>query len=129
MIWGGVFYWLADKKTKNIIERFVWFASISAMINYMVFNYSFGVLNTTLHYENRVSFNGMQRSINLIVLIVLAIVLNVIWRKYKKNINEILLVGIIAMFGMTMINIFVYEHEKSARLRHFFNMAQEQGFN
>ena len=106
VIWGGVFYWLADKKTKNIIERFVWFASISAMINYMVFNYSFGVLNTTLHYENRVSFNGMQRSINLIVLIVLAIVLNVIWRKYKKNINEILLVGIIAMLGMTMVNIF-----------------------
>ena len=41
VLWGGVFYWLADDRYKATAERAIWFASGAAIVNYMFFNHSF----------------------------------------------------------------------------------------
>ena len=105
VLWGGVFYWLADEGYKAKIERFVWFISGVAVINYMFFNNSFGVLSTMLHYEKRVGFSNSQKIINLVALLALVFVLNIVWKKYRKNVFEILSIGIVALSGMSFFNI------------------------
>ena len=105
VLWAGVFYWLTQYQFKANVERILWIASGTAIVNYMFFNYSFGVLNTILHYENRVNFSKNQRIINLLTLVILVIVLDFIWRKYKKYIFEILVIGIVALGGMSIFNI------------------------
>ena len=91
VLWGGVFYWLADDVYKTKVERVVWFASGVAIVNYMFFNNSFGVLSAMLHYEKRVGFSNSQKIINLVALIALIFALNIIWKKYRKNVFEILI--------------------------------------
>ncbi|MBO5167925.1 MAG: YidC/Oxa1 family membrane protein insertase [Phascolarctobacterium sp.] len=106
VLWGGVFYWLAADDNKVSIERIVWFASGAAIVDYMFFNNSFGVLSMMLHYEKRVGFSNSQKIINLVAIIAVILVLNFIWKKYKKNVFEVLSIGIIAVLGMTTFNIF-----------------------
>ena len=105
VLWGGVFYWLADDVYKAKVERVVWFASGVAIVNYMFFNNSFGVLSAMLHYEKRVGFSNSQKIINLVALIALIFALNIIWKKYRKNVFEILTIGIVALSGMSFFNI------------------------
>ena len=105
VLWGGVFYWLSDKVTRAKVERIIWFVSGAAVVNYMFFNNSFGVLSTMLHYEKRVGFSNSQKIINLVALIALVFVLNIIWKKYKKNVFEILAMGVVALSGMSIFNI------------------------
>ena len=105
VLWGGVFYWLADDAYKAKVERVVWFASGVAIVNYMFFNNSFGVLSAMLHYEKRVGFSNSQKIINLVALIALIFALNIIWKKYRKNVFEILTIGIVALSGMSFFNI------------------------
>ena len=105
VLWGGVFYWLADDVYKAKVERVVWFASGVAIVNYMFFNNSFGVLSAMLHYEKRVGFSNSQKIINLVALIALIFALNIIWEKYRKNVFEILTIGIVALSGMSFFNI------------------------
>ena len=105
VLWGGVFYWLADDVYKAKVERVVWFASGVAIVNYMFFNNSFGVLSAMLHYEKRVGFSNSQKIINLVAIIALIFALNIIWKKYRKNVFEILTIGIVALSGMSFFNI------------------------
>lgn len=105
VLWGGVFYWLADDVYKAKVERVVWFTSGVAIVNYMFFNNSFGVLSAMLHYEKRVGFSNSQKIINLVALIALIFALNIIWKKYRKNVFEILTIGIVALSGMSFFNI------------------------
>ena len=106
VLWGGVFYWLAGSQYKISIERAIWYTAGVAIVNYMFFNNSFGVLSSMLHYEKRVGFSNSQKNINLIAILALVFVLNVLWKKYRKNIFEILSIGIVAVFGMAAFNIF-----------------------
>lgn len=106
VLWGGVFYWLTPDNCKVKLEKFVWFASGAAVVNYMFFNISFGVLSTTLHYEGRVRFSNSQNIINTLVIILLVLGLNFIWKKYRKYVSEVLIIGIIAFAGMAMVNVF-----------------------
>ena len=58
-----------------------------------------------LHYEKRVGFSNSQKIINLVALIALIFALNIIWKKYRKNVFEILTIGIVALSGMSFFNI------------------------
>ena len=104
VLWGGVFYWLTQYQFKTKLERILWIISGVAIVNYMFFNNSFGVLNEILHYENRVNFSGSQRIVNLVFLLILISVLDFVWRKYKKYVFEILVLGLVALGCMSLIN-------------------------
>ena len=105
VLWGGVFYWLANDKYKARIERIVWFASGVTIVDYMFFNNSFGVLSMMLHYEKRVGFSESAKITNLVVLLLIGFILNIIWKKYKKSVLDVLTIGIITVLGMTTINV------------------------
>ena len=106
VLWGGVFYWLTPDKYKAKIERAFLFIVGSSIVTYMFFGNDLGVLNSTLQYEKGIKFGSTYKNINLAVILVVAFALNFLWEKYRKNISELLLIGILAMSGMVVVNVF-----------------------
>jgi len=106
VLWGGVFYWLAADEYKAKIERTFLFIVGSSIVTYMFFGNDLGVLNSTLQYERGIKFGSTYKNINLAVILVVAFALNFLWKKYRKNISELLLIGILAMSGMVVVNVF-----------------------
>lgn len=106
VLWGGVFYWLTPDKYKAKIERAFLFIVGSSIVTYMFFGNDLGVLNSTLQYEKGIKFGTTYKNINLAVILVVAFALNFLWKKYRKNISELLLIGILAMSGMVVVNVF-----------------------
>ncbi len=105
-LWGGVFYWLTADEYKAKIERAFLFIVGSSIVTYMFFGNDLGVLNSTLQYERGIKFGSTYKNINLAVIFAVAFALNFIWKKYRKNISELLLIGILAMSGMVVVNVF-----------------------
>ena len=105
-IWVGVFYWIASPRYKVLFERLVWISCVLALVNYMFFGKSLGLLTSTLQYETGMKFSKTERIINAIVVIISAYGMNFIWKRYKNIISDFLLIGIIALCGMVGMNVF-----------------------
>jgi len=106
VLWGGVFYWLTADEYKAKVECALLFVVGSSIVTYMFFGNDLGVLNSTLQYEKGIKFGSTYKNINLAVILVVAFALNFLWKKYRKNISELLLIGILAMSGMVVVNVF-----------------------
>ena len=105
VLWGGVFYWLTPDDYKAKIERALLFVVGSSIVTYMFFGNNLGVLNSTLQYERGIKFGNFDKNVNLAVIFVVAFALNFLWKRYRKNISELLLIGVLAMSGMVAVNV------------------------
>ena len=105
VLWGGVFYWLTPDKYKAKVERALLFSVGSSIVTYMFFGNDLGVLNSTLQYERGIKFTSLYKNINIAVILAIAFLLNILWKKYRKNISELLCIGILAMSGMVVVNV------------------------
>ena len=105
VLWGGVFYWLTPDNYKAKIERTLLFIVGSSIVTYMFFGNNLGVLNSTLQYERGIKFGSFDKNVNLAVILVVCFALNFIWKRYRKNISELLLIGVLAMSGMVAVNV------------------------
>lgn len=105
VVWAGVFYRLAAPSVKLLFDRGIWIISGIAVIDYMLFNKSFGNLSAYLKYENELAYTFAEQMFNLIILAAAAIMLYVIYKVIKHRIYEVLIIGTIAMGIMTISNI------------------------
>lgn len=105
VLWGGVFYWLTADEYKAKVERVLLFVVGSSIVTYMFFGNDLGVLNSTLQYERGIKFGSTYKNINLAVIFAVAFALNFIWKRYRRNISELLLIGVLAMSGMVAVNV------------------------
>ena len=105
VIWGGVFYWLANQKCKSYIERMVWIFSGLAIVNYMFFGKKLGILTATLQYENNIHFDKLENILNVIVFFVVILVMNFIWKRYREKVFDVLSIGTIALICIVGINV------------------------
>ena len=105
VLWGGVFYWLTADEYKAKVERVLLFVVGSSIVTYMFFGNDLGVLNSTLQYERGIKFGSTYKNINLAVILVVGFALNFIWKRYRKNVSELLLIGVLAMSGMVAVNV------------------------
>lgn len=105
IIWMGVFYWLASPKGKALFDKLVWILCGVTIVDYMFFGTDLGVISSTLKYENDLVFSKMDILINLLVIVgVAAVMFLVIW-KLKKVTALVLLTAIVAIGGMSVLNI------------------------
>ena len=105
VIWGGVFYWLASTESKVSIERVMWAVCGAAIINYMAFGRKLGILSATLKFEEGLRFTTVERSINAAVFIAILLFLCLVWKKYHKQVYDILLVCLVALMAIVGINV------------------------
>jgi len=105
LVWMGVFYWLASPKGKVWFERIVWILSGTMLANYMFFGTDLGIITATLQYEDPMVFEIKEIILNIIVMIAIALVMFFIIKKWKKAVPMVLLTAIIALGGMSVVNI------------------------
>lgn len=105
LVWLGVFYWLANKKGKVIFERLVWILSGIMLVNYMFFGTKLGVLSSDLTYVDGFAFSGIEHLINLGAIILIAGASYWLVKKFPRGISTVLLAAVIALTGMSVLNI------------------------
>lgn len=105
VVWFGVFYWVASPIGKAWFDKIVWILSGIMLTNYMFFGTDLGIISTDLIYENGLTFSFEQECKNILALAAVAMVMYFIITKYKKAMAGVLLTGVIALFGMSVLNI------------------------
>ncbi len=105
LIWMGVFYWLANNRGKVIFSRLVWVLCGVMLVNYMFFGTQLGIVSADLKYADGLVFAPNEALINLAVILVLAVVLYLLCRKFGKKLVYVLLVGVIALTSMGIVNM------------------------
>lgn len=117
IIWFGVFYWLAPKHYRIRFEFIVWAFCGIAIVDYMFFGRSLGILSNELKYENGLILSSQHKMINLLVLLLVYLVLTYLWRKYKSHIVELMMIGSVAFLCMVTINVFtIQQHTNGVEL-------------
>lgn len=105
LVWFGVFYWIASPAGKVIMDKIVWIMCGVMVVNYMFFGTDLGIISANLVYENGLAFGTTQILQNLLVVVAVAVVLYFISCKFPKVVGTVLLTGVIALGGMSGINI------------------------
>lgn len=105
LVWMGVFYWLANNSGKRFLNAVIWAGCGCAILDYMMFGKGLGILSNTLKYEQGLAFERKQELINLAVIVLLAAVMVLIYRKFEKLVSQLLLVGAIALAVMAGSNV------------------------
>lgn len=105
LIWFRVFYWLASDGGKVIFEKIIWIMSLVMVVNYMFFGLNLGNMSSTLKYDNGMSFALKEQVLNIIVIVALSLVALLVIKKWKNLVSGVLIVAIIALGGMSVVNI------------------------
>lgn len=107
VVWMGVFYWLAKPAARSIFDKAVWVIAVVTTVDYMFFGKDLGILTSTLKYENGLDFGLKIQLLNAVIILALAALL---WflaaaPKTKKFTADVLVVGLVAVVGMSVFNI------------------------
>lgn len=125
VIWMGVFYWLANPKGKVIFERIMCVVCVATLVDYMFFGTNLGIISWTLQYENGLNFTRQEQLINIAVLAVITVGLYFASKKYGKAVGTVILAGVIALGGMSAVNI--YKISASIKELEVYATAEDYG--
>ncbi|MBR4864154.1 MAG: hypothetical protein IKU07_06215 [Oscillospiraceae bacterium] len=105
LVWMSVFYWLANPKFKAIFTGAVWILCGITVVNYMFFGTGLGVVTPNLEYTDGFQFALTEHILNIVVVIALAFGLLFLLKKLPKAVSTVLIVGCLALTGMSAINL------------------------
>ena len=107
VLWGGVFYFFMSDKMRTLFSKAIWVICGVSVVNFMLFGTKLGTLSATLQFKTAPAFKLRDYLINALVVIATAAVLYFIVSKFKKIVMPVLVVGILAVFGVGSYNIAV----------------------
>jgi len=110
LIWFSVFYWLASREGKIFFEKIVWIACGVSIVDYMFFGTDLGTLSATLRFDQDFHYSKIQILENIGLLVVLAIVMVFVFKRYKKLAIGALTAGILAICCMSVVNAVYINH-------------------
>ena len=105
LIWMQVFYWLASPKGKELFDKLVWVMCGVMIVNYMFFDMELGVISAALQYSEFMVYTARDQLMNLAVLLCAALILYAFAVKLKQHVALVLLTAMIAISGMSALNI------------------------
>ncbi len=106
LVWFSVFYWLASPKGKVFFERGMWIGSVIMLVDYMFFGTKLGNISASLQYDHPMFFAAFEYLLNGAVVIGFAVGLCFVVIKFRKATTGILTVALVAVFGMSAVNVF-----------------------
>ncbi len=105
LVWLQVFYWLANKKARVVFDKTIWILSLVMLVDYMFFGTNLGIMTSGLQYETGFVFTALEQVLNVLVIVVMSIALYFVVTKWKKLASMALVVLIVAIGGMSGLNI------------------------
>lgn len=125
IIWFGIFYKLAAPSGKKIMGLLMWILSVCAAVNYMFFGTERGDMSDQLVYDNLPVDTARDYLINLAVLLAIAALLYLLWKKKEVLVNVAILTLCLATGAMSVINITTI-HRDLAEVRDNIAEAAEE---
>lgn len=114
LVWFGVFYWIASPKGKVLFDKIIWILCGVMTVNYMFFGTNLGVISKNLRYENGMKFAASEFISNSLVVVIVAMIMYFIITKYKEKLVTVILTAMIAVAGMSGLNMFTIQESVSA---------------
>ena len=105
IVWMSVFYWLASPKGKVIFEKLIAIMCIVMTVNYMFFGLDLGNISSILQYDNEMVFEATEQIINIVVMMVIALVVYFLVKKWKSAVATVLVIAMLALGGMSVSHI------------------------
>ncbi len=105
VVWCGIFYRLAGPKGRRAMGLGVWILSVWAAVNYLFFGKGHGNLSEMLQYDIYNAPSHREMLINLLVLLALAAVLWLIWKKAKAVVRYAALAMCLAVAILGAYNV------------------------
>lgn len=105
LVWMRVFYWLASPNGKAIFDKLMWILCGVVVVNFMFFGTNLGFITSDLQYEAGVHFTPKEQLLNIGVIFGVALLMYLLSQKWSRYIGTILLSAIIAVGGMSALNI------------------------
>ena len=105
LVWLRVFYWLASKKAKVILDYAVWILSGVCIVNYMFFGTDLGIISSSLVFNDGMSFAASEHIKNVLFIAIIAALGVFAAYKWAKIIPPLLLTATVALSAMSGINV------------------------
>ncbi|MCR5746277.1 MAG: membrane protein insertase YidC [Lachnospiraceae bacterium] len=112
-LWLTIFYLLSSNKTKKVFCIIIWLIAGLSTVNYLFFGKHLGTLSEDLTFDNTPVYSVQQCIINIGVLIVLAILMALIWKRKRNIIPTICLALCLCFAAMSGINSIRIERQIS----------------
>ena len=105
LLWCVIFYKIASKEGRGRFSAV--FAAVAgiAIVDYMCFGKHYGNMSPQLQYDVSIHLGYRAVVINLVVILAVALIIYLVWKKKPVLLQSVCLAGCIAIVGMTGMNI------------------------
>lgn len=105
VVWMGVFYFLVKPAIRKYFDIAAWILSGIFAVDYLFFGKNPGVISAQLEFEKELIFTGIDQLKNLAVITAVALLLYALYKYRIKRVPDVLTVGILAIFCMSIVNV------------------------
>ncbi|MBQ9250781.1 MAG: sulfatase-like hydrolase/transferase, partial [Oscillospiraceae bacterium] len=105
LIWCGIFYRLSGPQGRRLFGLAAWVLAGAAVTDYMFFGTHYGDISSTLVYDIFPVSTGKEILLNLLVLLAVAAVFYLAWRKKAALVNVAGLTLCLAVLCMSVLNL------------------------
>ncbi len=105
VIWLGIFYWLAKPVVRAGMEELVWILCGVGLADYMFFGRNLGNLSADLVFDAGLVFTRREYLLNFAVVVLLALGLWFLARRFRQKLAWALVVASLAAAGMSGYNM------------------------
>ncbi len=114
LVWFSIYYALAGRKGRRILEIFAWIFAGLCLINYFFFRSGLGRISNLLVYDTAPEYTISRKLMNLGVLAAAAGVLGLMAARREKLVRRLALTLALAMCGMGCANLWTVCREVDA---------------
>ena len=104
LVWFGLIYRLAERKTRCVLDALVWVLSGVSIFNYMLFGTNLGLITPQLQYEKTLVFSNQQLIINAEANLFIVTAFLVLWLKKNHIMKAVLSVLLVKALGISFYN-------------------------
>ena len=104
VLWGGVFFFFMNEKTKALFSKVIWIICGISIVDYMLFGTKLGTISSILQYDKSPSYNFPESLVNILALSAVSFVLAFFHGKFKAITKTVLVIGILAVACFGILN-------------------------
>ena len=108
VLWGGLFYYLADQKNRKRSAAVIWILAVSGTLNYFAFGKSDSMLSSDLKFDVGLQISPANKLLNLGLVVLLAGIVCFAVLKHERIVRfmaPVLVVGVAVISGYNIYRI------------------------
>jgi len=108
VLWGGLFYYLADQKNRKRSAAFIWILAVAGTVDYFAFGKSDSLLSSDLKFDTGLLFSSAAKYLNLGIVVLLAGIVCFVIIKHDKIVRfmaPVLIAGVTLISGYNIYRI------------------------